>query len=181
MSQLPSTVYRLPSVFLRPTRYVVMGVAGSGKTLIGTRLARALGIPFVEGDDYHPPDNVAKMAAGIPLTDADRLGWLTAIAVRIAEAKRDGESLVVSCSALKRSYRDLLRKADPDLRFIHLTGDRPLLAERLAQRRGHFMPATMLDSQLDTLEPPSRDEHALVCDVAQSPEAIVDALVSRTK
>ena len=158
---------------------VVMGVSGSGKSTVGAALAQRLRVPFADADDFHPPANVAKMAAGIPLTDADRLGWLTAIAARIAEAKRDSESLVVSCSALKRSYRDLLRKADPDLRFIHLSGDRPLLAERLAQRRGHFMPATMLDSQLDTLEPPSRDERALVCDIAQSPDAIVDALVSR--
>jgi carbohydrate kinase (thermoresistant glucokinase family) len=163
---------------MKPVRFVVMGVSGAGKTLIGTRFARALGIPFVEGDDYHPPDNVARMAAGIPLTDADRMGWLGAIAARIAEAKRDGESLVIACSALKRSYRDLLRTADPDVRFIHLAGDRPLLARRLAQRQGHFMPATLLDSQLTTLETPSPDEHALVCDVAESPETIVAALVS---
>jgi gluconokinase len=156
-----------------------MGVSGAGKTLIGTRLARSLGLPFVEGDDYHPPDNVARMAAGIPLTDADRLGWLGAIAARIADAKRNGEGLVVACSALKKSYRDLLRVADPDLRFIHLAGERTLLAERLLQRRGHFMPPTMLDSQLATLEPPLPDEHVWVSDVAESPEAIVKALVAR--
>jgi gluconokinase len=164
---------------MHPARYVVMGVSGAGKTLIGTRLARTLGIPFVEGDDYHPPANVARMAAGIPLTDADRQGWLGAIAARIAEARRAGEGLVVSCSALKRSYRDLLRTADPDLAFIHLTGGRELLAERLAQRRGHFMPPSMLDSQLATLEAPSPEEHAWVCDAAEPPDAIVDALASR--
>ena len=164
---------------MQPARYVVMGVSGAGKTLIGTRLARSLGIAFVEGDDYHPPDNVARMAAGIPLTDADRLGWLGAIAARIADAKRNGEGLVVACSALKRKYRDLLRVADPDLRFIHLAGERELLAERLLHRRGHFMPPTMLDSQLDILEAPSPEEHAWVCDVAESPETIVSALVSR--
>jgi gluconokinase len=156
-----------------------MGVSGAGKTLIGTRLARALGLPFVEGDDYHPPDNVARMAAGIPLTDTDRLGWLGAIAARIADAKRNGEGLVVACSALKRSYRDLLRTADPALTFIHLDGGRPLLAERLLQRRGHFMPPTMLDSQLATLEAPFPEEHAWVYDVAEPPETIVGAIISR--
>jgi gluconokinase len=156
-----------------------MGVAGAGKTLIGSRLASALGVPFVEGDEYHPASNVARMAAGIPLTDADRQGWLTAIAARIAEAKRRGEGLVVACSALKRKYRDLLRAADPDLRFIHLAGERPLLADRLLQRRGHFMPPTMLDSQFEILEAPSPEEHAWVCDVAESPDAIVDTLVAR--
>ena len=158
-----------------------MGVSGAGKTVIGARFARSLGLPFVEGDDYHPPDNVARMAAGIPLTDADRMGWLGAIAARIAEAKRNGEGLVVACSALKRSYRDLLRTADPGLTFIHLAGERVLLAERLLHRRGHFMPPTMLDSQIATLEPPSPEEHAWVYDVAESPETIVSALVSRAR
>ena len=166
---------------MQPARYVVMGVSGAGKTLIGTRLARSLGIPFVEGDDYHPPDNVARMAAGIPLTDADRLGWLGAIAARIAEARRNDEGLVIACSALKRKYRDLLRVADPALRFIHLAGERPLLAERLLQRRGHFMPSTLLDSQLSTLEAPSPEEHAWVYDIAEAPEAIVSALVARAR
>ena len=160
-------------------RYVVMGVSGSGKTVIGSRLARALGVEFVEGDDYHPPENVARMAAGIPLTDADRAGWLAAIAARIAVAREAGAGLVVSCSALKQSYRDLLRTADPELRVVHLSGDRELLAKRLAQRRGHFMPSSLLDSQLATLEVPSADERALVCDVAESPDAIVDTLLSR--
>ena len=160
-------------------RYVVMGVSGSGKTVIGSRLARALDVEFVEGDDYHPPENVARMAAGIPLTDADRAGWLAAIAARIAVAREAGAGLVVSCSALKQSYRDLLRTADPELRVVHLSGDRELLAERLAQRRGHFMPSSLLDSQLATLEVPSADERALVCDVAESPDAIVDTLLSR--
>jgi gluconokinase len=158
-----------------------MGVSGAGKTLIGTRLARSLGVPFVEGDDYHPPDNVARMAAGIPLTDADRMGWLGAIAARIAEAKRNGEGLVVACSALKRSYRDLLRVADPHLTFIHLAGERALLAERLLHRRGHFMPPTMLDSQIATLEAPSPEERAWAYDVAEPPETIVSALVARAK
>src|SRR5881227_98084 len=132
--------------------YVMMGVCGSGKSLIGTELARALGSEFVEGDDLHPPHNVQRMAAGIPLTDDDRRGWLLAIAARLREAKRAGIGLVVSCSALRRSYRDVLRAAgDADVRFVYLAGSRALVAERLAKRRGHFMPPTLLDSQFAIL------------------------------
>ena len=129
--------------------FIVMGVSGSGKTTIGARLARALGSEFVEGDDLHPPENVKRMTAGIPLTDDDRRGWLLAIAARLREAKRARIGLVVSCSALKRSYRDLLRSVvDADVRFVYLAGSRALLAERLAQRRGHFMPPALLKSQM---------------------------------
>src|SRR5687768_9006079 len=111
-----------------------MGVSGSGKTTIGARLARALDVEFVEGDDLHPPDNVKRMAAGIPLTDDDRHGWLIAIAARLREAKRQGVGLVVSCSALKRSYRDLLRSVgDADVSFVYLAGSRVLIEERMAQ------------------------------------------------
>lgn len=164
-----------------PARYVIMGVAGSGKTLIGSRLALALGIPFLEGDDLHPAENRARMAAGIPLTDADRAGWLATIATRIIEARAAGLGLVVSCSALKRSYRDVLRAADPDLRFIHLSGSRALIAERLANRTGHFMPPSMLDSQLATLEQPADDEHVASCDVSGTPESIVNAIVAQAR
>ena len=164
-----------------PARYVVMGVAGSGKTLIGSRLADALGVPFLEGDDHHPPENKARMAAGIPLTDADRAGWLATLASHIIEARAAGRGLVVSCSALKRSYRDLLRAADPDLRFIHLSGPRTLLAERLAKRKGHFMPPSMLDSQLATLEQPADDERVAVVDISGTPESIVDAIVAEAR
>jgi gluconokinase len=161
--------------------YVMMGVCGSGKSLIGAKLARELDIEFVEGDDLHPPDNVKRMAAGIPLTDDDRHGWLIAIAARLREAKRAGIGLVVSCSALKRSYRDLLRSVgDGDVRFVHLAGSRGLLAERMAKRRGHFMPPSLLDSQLSILEEPSPDERAWVCDISAAPHAIVAALVTRT-
>jgi gluconokinase len=160
--------------------YVIMGVSGSGKTTIGAQLARELHIEFVEGDDLHPPDNVKRMAAGIPLTDDDRHGWLIAIAARLREAKRAGVGLVVSCSALKRSYRDLLRSAgDAGARFVYLAGDRALLAERLAHRRGHFMPGSLLESQLSTLEEPSPDERPLVCDIRETPDAIVADLVRR--
>jgi len=158
--------------------YVMMGVCGSGKSLIGAQLARALGVEFVEGDDLHPPDNVKRMVAGIPLTDDDRRGWLMAIAARLQAAKRAGVGLVVSCSALKRSYRDLMRSAgDAKLRFVYLAGTRALLAERMAQRRGHFMPPSLLDSQLAILEEPSPDEHVWVCDIRDTPETIVADLV----
>jgi len=159
--------------------YVIMGVAGSGKSTIGAELARVLGIEFVEGDDLHPPDNVKRMAAGIPLTDDDRHGWLTAIATRLREAKRAEIGLVVSCSALKRSYRDLLRsKGDTDVRFVYLAGSRTLLAERMANRRGHFMPRSLLESQLAILEEPAPDEQAWVCDIRDTPDTIVADLVN---
>src|SRR5258708_25167633 len=145
--------------------YVIMGVSGAGKSLIGSMLARALGVEFVEGDDLHPPDNVQRMAAGIPLTDDDRHGWLIAIATRLRDAKCAGIGLIVSCSALKRSYRDLLRSVgDEGLRFVYLAGSRALIAERLAQRRGHFMPPALLDSQLAVLEDPSPGERVWRCD-----------------
>lgn len=160
-------------------RYVVMGVSGSGKTAIGTLLARALDVEFVEGDTLHAPENVKRMAAGTPLTDDDRRGWLLQIAARLRDAARAGAGLVVACSALKRSYRDLLRAAgDPHVRFVYLAGSRALIAERLAQRRAHFMPPSLLDSQLATLEEPSADEQAWVCDIRGTPETIVADLVT---
>jgi gluconokinase len=156
-----------------------MGVSGSGKTVIGTAFARALGVSFVEGDDFHPPDNVQRMAAGIALTDQDRAGWLTALAARLRDATAARTGLVMSCSALKRKYRHVLRADAPHLRFVFLTGRRELIAERLANRRGHYMPPSLLDSQLATLEEPSPDEHAWVYDVAASPQEIVADLVKR--
>ncbi len=161
--------------------YDIMGVSGSGKSTIGARLARELGIDFIEGDDLHPPDNVKRMASGVPLADADRRGWLLAIGTRLRDAKRAGRGLVVSCSALKRSYRDLLRSAGDDtVRFVYLAGSRALLAERMAQRREHFMPPSLLESQLATLEEPGPDERAWVCDIRETPEAIVADLVTRS-
>jgi gluconokinase len=156
-----------------------MGVSGSGKSTVGMALARALGVDFVEGDEYHPPENVERMARGIPLTDQDRAGWLRALAMRIREAKDAGTGLVMTCSALKRSYRDVLRAEAKDLRFIFLRGPRALIAERLANRRGHFMPASLLNSQLATLEEPTPDEKAWVCDIGQAPQEIVAALATR--
>lgn len=163
---------------MKPQRIVVMGVSGCGKSTVGQRLAGALGLPFVEGDELHPPRNVALMAAGTPLTDADRHEWLQRISDMLAEASARGQGLVVSCSALKRRYRDQLRSGAPDLLFVHLHGPAALLAERLQSRAGHYMPATLLQSQLDTLEAPCAEEGALAFDIGQSPEAIIAALLS---
>jgi gluconokinase len=161
--------------------FVVMGVAGSGKSTIGAALARALDVDFVDGDHYHPPENVARMARGIPLTDDDRAGWLRVLAARLHEAKNTGSGVVMACSALKRSYRDVLRAGASGavVRFIFLRGPRALLAERLDARRGHYMPASLLDSQLATLEEPAPDENAWVFDIHESPEEIVAAIMAR--
>ena len=159
--------------------YVVMGVSGSGKSLIGSAFASALGVDFVEGDQYHSAENVRRMKAGIPLTDKDRETWLRSLAARLRKARDAGNGLVIACSALKRSYRDMLRAEAKDLRFVFLKGQRGLIAERLASRRGHFMPASLLESQLDTLEEPSPDENAWVCDITESPENLVASLVAR--
>ena len=164
---------------MRAGRYVVMGVAGAGKTLIGSRLARALGSEFVEGDEYHPPANVAKMAAGVPLTDADRAGWLGALAARISDARREGRPLVVAASVLKRAYRDMFRAVDPEVQFILVTAPRPVIAERLEHRTGHYMPPSLLDSQLAILEPPDADERAWVYDNERPPDVIVADIAAR--
>jgi len=160
--------------------YVVMGVAGSGKTLIGAALAHALDVEFVDGDDFHSPENIRKMAAGIPLSDDDRSGWLNALASRLRDAENAGKGVVIACSALKRAYRDVLRGGAGDVRFIYLKGSRELIGRRLASRGGHFMHASMLDSQLAVLEEPTPDEKAWVVDITQSPEQIVANLVTRT-
>ena len=143
---------------------VVMGVSGSGKSTVGAHLAAAIGVPFVEGDDFHPPRNVQRMAAGTALTDADRQGWLEALAQRLREARALG--VVLACSALKRRYRDLLRAAAPTLTLVHVHGDAALLARRIGTRPGHFMPPSLLASQVATLEPPAADEHAIPVDAA---------------
>ena len=157
----------------------MMGVSGSGKSLISAAFARALGVDFVEGDDYHSAANVARMASGIPLTDDDRAEWLRSLAARIRKAKDSGTGLVVSSSALKHSYRDVLRGAADELQFVYLQGSPALLTERLTGRRGHYMPPSLLDSQLATLEEPSADEKVWVCDIMESPEDIVATLIAR--
>ena len=161
-----------------PARILVMGVSGSGKSTVGQALARALGLPFVEGDALHPSDNVARMAAGIPLTDDDRRGWLDAVAARLDDTAARASGAVVACSALKRAYRDRLRQAAADLRVVWLHGDPDLLAQRLAGRTGHYMPPSLLPSQLATLEPPDADEDALVADIGQPADALVQRLAT---
>jgi len=151
---------------------VVMGVCGCGKTSVGRALASLLGWPFLEGDEFHPPENIAKMAAGIPLRDEDRLPWLDTIAERIAEERAKGQPVVVSCSALKRRYRDRLRAGAPRVLFLHLAGDRDLILGRMSQRTGHYMPTSLLDSQFADLEPLQADELAVICDIGPEPEEI---------
>jgi gluconokinase len=148
---------------------VVMGVSGCGKSTLGKLLAHKLRAEFLEGDDLHPPRNIERMASGIALTDNDRRDWLLAIAEQLADARAGRHALVVSCSALKRGYRDMLRTAASQLAFVHLHGSRELLEARLATRPGHFMPTSLLDSQLQTLEPPGADERAITLDVAPPP------------
>jgi len=152
---------------------VVMGVAGCGKTTVGSGLARALGWPFAEGDRDHLPASLAKMAAGVPLTDADRWPWLRILAERIGAEERAGGSSVLACSALRRAYRNLLRSGGGRVRFVHLHGSREVLAERLRRRTGHFFPAGLLDSQLAALEPLGEDEDGIVVDVTLDPAAQV--------
>ena len=154
---------------------VVMGVSGCGKTTVGERLAEVLGWPFDEGDRFHPPGNIAKMSAGVPLEDADRWPWLAILARRIREKEAARTSSLMSCSALKRAYRDLLRTGAPRVRFVHLHGDKAVLAARLAAREGHFFPPGLLDSQYAALEPLGFDEDGFVVDVALDTEAQVRA------
>jgi gluconokinase len=151
-----------------------MGVSGSGKSTVGAALARRLGMPFADADDFHPKANIAKMAAGKPLTDDDRYPWLDAVGQWLADHEGGG---VMSCSALKRRYRDRLRLHCPRIEFLHLTGSPELIARRQAARAGHFMPAALVKSQFDTLEPLAPDEHGIPLDVGQSVDSIVEAFL----
>jgi gluconokinase len=161
----------------RRQRWVVMGVSGCGKSEIGRRLSAALGTAYAEGDDDHPPANVAKMAAGTALTDVDRRDWLLLLQSRIAAASAQGAGLVLSCSSLKRRYRDLLRAGDPGLVFVHLHGERALIAQRMHERPGHFMPPALLESQLRDLEPLQADEAGMVLDIADTPEQLIEQVM----
>jgi gluconokinase len=156
---------------------VVMGVAGSGKTTVGAMLAGRLGWTYAEADDFHPPANVEKMSAGQPLTDADRGPWLAAIGHWIDERGAAGEPGIVSCSGLKRKYRDMLRDGRPEVRIVFLEGSRELIARRMLARHGHFMRAAMVDSQFADLEPPTADEHVLTVSVESAPPQIVSTIV----
>lgn len=159
-------------------RWVVMGVSGCGKSEIGQRLASALALPFLEGDSFHSAANVAKMSTGSALTDADRQDWLLALQAQIRAARSNGAALVLSCSALKRRYRDLLRDGDPELRFVHLSGARELIAARMLARVGHYMPPSLLDSQLAALEPLQADEAGLTLDIRQPPDALIQEILT---
>jgi len=160
-----------------PRIAVLMGVSGAGKTTIGQRLAKQLGWKFTEGDRLHPPENVAKMESGQPLTDCDRAPWLAAVA-EVIEGWRDrGECGVIACSALKRSYRRQIIGDRREVRLVYLEGPQWLIAERLAARKGHFMPASLLDSQFATLEPPGLDENPITIDINRSIEEIVERII----
>jgi gluconokinase len=151
-----------------------MGVTGSGKSTVGAALARRLGVPFADADAFHPQANIAKMATGIPLTDDDRYPWLEAVGQWLADHAAGG---VMSCSALKRGYRDRLRAHCPSVEFLHLTGSPELIARRQAGRVGHFMPSALVKSQFDILEPLAPDEHGIAVDVEASIEDILDRFV----
>jgi len=160
---------------------VIMGVSGSGKTTIAKGLVKRLGWQYQEGDDLHPPSNVEKMKSGTPLSDADRLPWLKKIAEKIDEWRAKGISGVVTCSALKRAYRDIIAGGRPDVVIVYPKGSKELIADRMAHRHGHFMPASLLDSQFKILEEPSLDENSITVSIDRTPEQIDDEIVRRLK
>lgn len=173
-AQDPSTVVRSAG----PLHLVVMGVSGSGKTTVAEAMVERLGWPYAEADDFHPQANRDKMAAGHPLTDEDRLPWLQALAGWAGERHAEGEASITTCSALRRSYRDLLRTGAPDTVFVHLTGNKHELLGRMAGRE-HFFPPEMLESQLDTLEPLEPDEDGVVVDVGPPVREVVAEVLRR--
>ena len=164
-----------------PRALIVMGVSGSGKTTIGEQLAAKIGWRYEDADIFHPASNVAKMSAGHPLTDEDRWPWLQAIADEIDRVCRAGQNAVIACSALKRAYRDILLHGRNDVRIIFLRGTQDLIANRLAERKGHFMPAGLLASQFKTLEPPDASENTVIVSIDASVDAIVDDIVRQLR
>ena len=166
----------------RPLNVVVMGVSGTGKTSVAERLAVALGLTFIEGDSLHPDANVVKMTAGTPLTDADRWPWLEALATVVSQHRTEGHSTVLTCSALRRSYRDVLRSRGPDddCFFVHLSAPPEVLRHRMEQRE-HFMPASLLASQLATLEPLGPDEAGVEVDVSTSLDDVTERVVAAVR
>jgi gluconokinase len=156
------------------TAIILMGVSGCGKTTVAKLLAGRLGRTLLEGDDFHPKRNVEKMSHGMPLNDEDREPWLRAIAAAIDRARRSGRQVVVTCSALKRTYRNFLADGHPDVVFVYLKGSQALIADRLKRRAGHFMPAALLDSQFAALEEPGPGEPAITVSIDRTPEAIAD-------
>ena len=161
------------------TSLVIMGVSGSGKSTIAEGVAQRKGWTMLEGDTFHPAANVEKMSHGIPLVDEDRWPWLRAIAAEMETRRAGGESIIVTCSALKRSYRDILHGNRPDVLLAYLRGSKELISRRLAARTGHFMPAALLESQFATLEEPGPDENPIVVSIDQPPDAIVDELLRK--
>jgi gluconokinase len=168
-----------PDTLGLPVTVVLMGVTGSGKSTVMARLAEHVGWRRAEADDFHTPANVAKMSAGRALTDDDRWPWLRAIANWIGERESAGENAVVTCSALRRKYRDFLRTGHPSVHFVHLAVDRKILERRMEQRRGHYMPASLLGSQLDTFEPLDPDEPGTLVSGELPPDRIVEEIVTR--
>lgn len=157
-----------------PLSLVIMGVAGCGKTLVGEALHSSIGLTFVDGDSLHPPANIQKMSAGIPLQDADRWPWLTLVGQRIGASSAP---MAIGCSALKRSYRDHIRlAADERIGFVYLAGERSVIEKRMQARQGHFMPTSLLDSQFATLEPLQDDEFGITINIDQPPARIVDSV-----
>ena len=163
---------------ISPCALIVMGVSGSGKSTVASRLAERLGWTFEDGDRFHPASNVAKMSAGHPLNDEDRRPWLQAIADEIGRVCDAGGHVVIACSALKRAYRDILLGGRSDVRFVFLDGGKALIAERLAARKDHFMPPGLLDSQFKTLEPPQADERPITVSIDAPVETIVNNIVA---
>ncbi len=164
-----------------PCALIVMGVSGSGKSTIGERLAERLAWSYEDGDRFHPPSNVAKMSAGQPLTDNDRWPWLMAIADEVDRVCMAGKHAVIACSALKRAYRDVLVHGRSDVRIIFLDGAQALIANRLTQRKGHFMPPGLLESQFETLEPPDAGENPVTVSIDASVDAVVDDIVRQLR
>ncbi|WP_447007728.1 gluconokinase [Saccharothrix isguenensis] len=162
-----------------PTCVVVMGVSGAGKSTVARLLADRLGWPMAEADEFHPAANIAKMSTGTPLTDDDRAPWLAAIRDWVTQRAAAGDSTVVTCSALKRSYRDVLREAGARVRFLFLDGAGEVIGGRMALRSGHFMPPSLLQSQFDVLQPLQSDEDGAAVDVRGTPELIVEDAVTR--
>jgi gluconokinase len=161
---------------------VVMGVSGAGKSTVGRLIAARLRCPFRDADSFHPAANIAKMSRGEPLTDQDRWPWLQAIAAWIGEHRAAGTTGVVTCSALKRRYRDLLTgRQRADVRLVHLKGDFDLIAARLKARQGHFMPPALLRSQFDALEEPAADEHAITVSIDAAPEEIAERVLEELR
>lgn len=161
---------------MRPAGYLVMGVSGCGKSTIGKMLAERLGWDFYDADDFHPPENIQKMKSGLPLTDADRLPWLKTLSSMLRASSAAGHRSVLSCSALRQSYRDILLDGLPEFQIVFLKGDRKLIASRMNSRHSHFMPASLLDSQFATLEEPA-GANVIEADLRLSPSEILDIIL----